>query len=248
MKLEWIRDPERRGAGKTAPGKAGICERAGGLSADFFGGKMEEKELLQAIGSMMDQRLEPIRRNIAGMQADISGVKGNIAGMQADISGVKGNISGMQADISGMKGNISGMQADIAGMQTDIAGMQADISGMQADISGVKGNISGIQADIPGLREGQTSLRQGQESLRQDTADLRQNQKLLQEDVTKIKVTLENEIGRKLSALFDGHQLDTEKIAQIGDTVDDIDAAMTAVEIVTKANTKEINKLKAKTG
>jgi hypothetical protein len=70
----------------------------------------------------------------------------------------------------------------------------------------------------------------------------------IQQDITKIKVFLENDIDKKLSALFEGHQLNTEKLNDIGETVDDIDAAMTAVDIVTKANIKEINKLKTKIG
>ena len=70
----------------------------------------------------------------------------------------------------------------------------------------------------------------------------------VQQDITKIKIFLENDIDKKLSALFDGHALNTEKIEHISETVDDIDAAMTAVDIVTKANIKEINKLKTKIG
>ncbi|MGX8702031.1 hypothetical protein [Caproiciproducens sp.] len=70
----------------------------------------------------------------------------------------------------------------------------------------------------------------------------------IQQDITKIKVFLENDIDKKLSALFEGHQLNTEKLNDIGETVDDIDAAMIAVDIVTKANIKEINKLKTKIG
>jgi DNA polymerase III sliding clamp (beta) subunit (PCNA family) len=42
----------------------------------------------------------------------------------------------------------------------------------------------------------------------------------IQQEITKINVTLENDIGQKLSALFDGHQLDTEKIDPISETVD----------------------------
>ncbi len=118
---------------------------------------MESQELLQAIGKMMDQKLEPIQR---------------------------------------------------------------DISGLKEDVSGLKQDVSGLKEDVSGLKEGQL----------------------------KINIKLENDIHQKLSALFDGHKLNTEKIDHISETVDDIDATMTAVNIVTRANVKEINKLKAKIG
>jgi hypothetical protein len=79
------------------------------------------------------------------------------------------------------------------------------------------------------------------EPIQKDICDLNAGQ-------LKVNIFLENDIDKKLSALFDGHALSTEKIEHISETVDDIDAAMTAVDIVTKANIKEINKLKTKIG
>lgn len=70
----------------------------------------------------------------------------------------------------------------------------------------------------------------------------------LQAGQLKIQILLENEIDRKLSALFEGHQLDSQKIDHINETVDDIDASLTAVDVVTHANTKEINRLKSRLG
>lgn len=79
------------------------------------------------------------------------------------------------------------------------------------------------------------------EPIKQDISKLKDGQ-------LKINITIENDIGKKLSALFDGHQLNTQKIDHISETVDDIDASITAVDIVTRANIKEINKIKSKIG
>ena len=102
-----------------------------------------------------------------------------------------------------------------------------------------------MQQETAGLTAGQDALKQAQ--IMTDIK-MEKGQKSLQQQVTKINVTLENDIDKKLSALFDGHQLNTEKLNHISKTVDDIDATTTAVDIVTKANTDEINKLKAKIG
>ena len=102
-----------------------------------------------------------------------------------------------------------------------------------------------MQQETAGLTAGQDALKQAQVMT---DIKMEKGQKSLQQQVTKINVTLENDIDKKLSALFDGHQLNTEKLNHISKTVDDIDATTTAVDIVTKANTDEINKLKAKIG
>lgn len=64
----------------------------------------------------------------------------------------------------------------------------------------------------------------------------------------KINITMENDIGKKISALFDAHQLDREKIDHITETVDAINNSYAATDIVTRVNTAEINKLKTKIG
>lgn len=64
-------------------------------------------------------------------------------------------------------------------------------------------------------------------------------------DRTKnIELTLENDISKKLSSLYEGHMLNTEKLEHISDTVDDIESSVVALDIMNKVNTDEIIKLK----
>ena len=64
-------------------------------------------------------------------------------------------------------------------------------------------------------------------------------------DRTKnIELTLENDISKKLSALHEGHMLNTEKLEHISNTVDDIESSVVALDIMNKVNTDEIIKLK----
>lgn len=101
---------------------------------------------------------------------------------------------------------------------------------------------------LESLEKGQDALQQGQTALQQGQTALQQGQAALQQDVTKIKITLENEIDRKLSVLFEGHQLESEKAGTVEEKVDDIESSLWALEVVTRNNIKEINKLKAKIG
>lgn len=64
-------------------------------------------------------------------------------------------------------------------------------------------------------------------------------------DRTKnIELTLENDISKKLSALHEGHMLDTERLKHIFDTVDNIESSVVALDVMNKVNTDEIIKLK----
>ena len=67
------------------------------------------------------------------------------------------------------------MKADIVNMKTDITNMKADITNMKTDITNMKADITNMKSDIVQLKG----------------------------SVKTIELKLENEIGRKISALFD---------------------------------------------
>ena len=88
---------------------------------------------------------------------------------------IQGSIAGFQNDMSDVKNDIADMRTDIANMKTDIANMKTDITNMKADITNMKADITNMKSDIVQLKG----------------------------SVKTIELKLENEIDRKISALFD---------------------------------------------
>ena len=88
---------------------------------------------------------------------------------------IQGSIAGFQNDMSDVKNDIADMRTDIANMKTDITNMKTDITNMKADITNMKADITNMKSDIVQLKG----------------------------SVKTIELKLENEIDRKISALFD---------------------------------------------
>lgn len=88
---------------------------------------------------------------------------------------IQGSIAGFQNDMSDVKNDIADMRTDIANMKTDITNMKADITNMKTDITNMKSDITNMKSDIVQLKG----------------------------SVKTIELKLENEIDRKISALFD---------------------------------------------
>ena len=88
---------------------------------------------------------------------------------------IQGSIAGFQNDMSDVKNDIADMKTDIANMKTDIKNMKADITNMKTDITNMKADITNMKSDIVQLKG----------------------------SVKTIELNLENEIDRKISALFD---------------------------------------------
>ncbi|WP_347045560.1 hypothetical protein [Blautia wexlerae] len=88
---------------------------------------------------------------------------------------IQGSIAGFQNDMSDVKNDIADMRTDIANMKTDITNMKTDIANMKTDITNMKTDITNMKSDIVQLKG----------------------------SVKTIELKLENEIDRKISALFD---------------------------------------------
>lgn len=88
---------------------------------------------------------------------------------------IQGSIAGFQNDMSDVKNDIADMKTDIANMKTDITNMKEDITNMKTDITNMKADITNMKSDIVQLKG----------------------------SVKTIELKLENEIDRKISALFD---------------------------------------------
>lgn len=83
----------------------------------------------------------------------------------------------IQGSIAGFQNDMSDVKNDIADMRTDIANMKTDITNMKTDIANMKTDITNMKSDIVQLKG----------------------------SVKTIELKLENEIDRKISALFDAH-------------------------------------------
>ena len=88
---------------------------------------------------------------------------------------IQGSIAGFQNDMSDVKNDIADMKTDITNMKTDITNMKTDITNMKTDITNMKADITNMKSDIVQLKG----------------------------SVKTIELKLENEIDRKISALFD---------------------------------------------
>ena len=114
----------------------------------------------------------------------------------------------IQGSIAGFQNDMSDVKNDIADMRTDIANMKTDITNMKADITNMKTDITNMKSDIVQLKG----------------------------SVKTIELKLENEIDRKISALFDAHMDELryrkenketrEKVIELDMRVDNLEKAI----------------------
>ncbi len=98
-------------------------------------------EDLQAIGSLIQNSIQPLRD-------DIQDIKGDMQSMKTDMQGMKADIQNMKTDIQNMKTDIQNMKTDIQNMKTDIQNMKTDIQSLDERLQKLENRVTHIELTL----------------------------------------------------------------------------------------------------
>lgn len=62
-----------------------------------------DNELLQAIEKLLDNKLDPVKTDLADLKTDVTGLKETVGGLETDMSGLKESVGGLKTDVTGIK-------------------------------------------------------------------------------------------------------------------------------------------------
>ncbi len=119
---------------------------------------MENKELLAAIGKMMDDKLEnaldPIKQDMSEMKQDIVSIRQDISGVEKRVAGIEQDITGVKQDIIGVKQDITGIKQEMTGMKEQIQAIDQRTTKIEIHLENTVGKTMQL------LLEGQQGMNQ----------------------------------------------------------------------------------------
>lgn len=132
---------------------------------------MVDEQLLGAIGSLIDQKLEPIHKEIKEMKE-----------MKAEISEVKGDVEALKEDISGLKEDITILREDVERIKDDVICMKYDMPELKEDIRVINNRIirveivleSDINRQVNVLADGHMSNTRKMDQISDDVAYMKE--------------------------------------------------------------------------
>ena len=147
--------------------------------------------MLEAISQMMESKLEqaiePIRTDLAGVKSDLAVVKSDLDGVKSDLVGVKSGLEEVKSDLDGVKTDLAGVKSDLDGVKSDLDGVKTDLAGVKSDLEEVKHRVTTIE--VTQENDVKTQLRllgEGQQGMNEKFKKLDQ----VAEDVEDIKGTV----------------------------------------------------------
>ncbi|QGU95848.1 hypothetical protein GOM49_12740 [Clostridium bovifaecis] len=104
-----------------------------------------DKEILKALGDLLDDKLDPIRKDISNMKEDISNMKEDISNMKEDISNMKEDIKLIKTQqeehgriLRALEDKAEVNKAEHDKLSNDIAHLSEKVEGMRKDLATVE--------------------------------------------------------------------------------------------------------------
>ena len=99
---------------------------------------MLDRNDLQLLGNLLDEKLVPIRADIAELKSDVSTLKSDVSTLKSDVSTLKSDVSVLKSDVSVLKSDVSVLKSDISELKVRVGVLEKDVSGLKQDVAGLR--------------------------------------------------------------------------------------------------------------
>jgi len=65
-----------------------------------------DKDLLQTLSNLFDDKLKPIHNDIKNLQGDVKNLQGDVKNLHGDVKNLQGDVKNLQGDIVSIRGNL----------------------------------------------------------------------------------------------------------------------------------------------
>ncbi len=106
---------------------------------------MSSQELLSALSEMLDQKLQPIKADIAELKAEMREVKTDIAELKAEMQEVKTDVAELKAEMWEVKTDVAELKAEMREVKTDIAELKTEMQTAKRNIAELKASVELVE-------------------------------------------------------------------------------------------------------
>ncbi|MGX9730780.1 hypothetical protein ACWYXO_09135 [Janthinobacterium aestuarii] len=99
------------------------------------GEKCEEHRVKSMEDCTMDEQVNTLGKDMAGVKLDVADLKVDVAGIKVDVAGLKTDVAGLKVDVADLK-------TDVAGLKTDVTVLTTDVSSLKLDLAVVRSNYA----------------------------------------------------------------------------------------------------------
>ncbi|MCC7703080.1 hypothetical protein IGS59_12555 [Janthinobacterium sp. GW460P] len=106
------------------------------------GEKSEEHAVTSTEDCAMDEQVNTLAKDMAGVKLDVADLKADVTGLKADVADLKVDVTGLKTDVADLKVDVAGLKTDVAGLKGDVGVLKTDVGGLKLDLAVVRSNYA----------------------------------------------------------------------------------------------------------
>ncbi|WP_150130848.1 hypothetical protein [Janthinobacterium sp. LM6] len=116
------------------------------------GEKSEEHAVTSTEDCAMDEQVNTLGKDMAGVKLDVADLKVDVAGIKVDVAGLKTDVADLKTDVAGLKVDVADLKTDVAGLKVDVTDLKVDVAGLKTDVTVLKTDVSSLKLDLAVVR------------------------------------------------------------------------------------------------
>ena len=85
---------------------------------------MTDQELLQAIGQVVEAKMEPIRQDIHELKADVQGLKADVETLKTDVQGLRVDVETLKTDVQELKVGYTSLDKQVSTLKDPVTNVR----------------------------------------------------------------------------------------------------------------------------
>ncbi len=85
---------------------------------------MTNQELLQAIGQVVEAKMEPIRQDIHELKADVQGLKADVETLKTDVQGLRVDVETLKTDVQELKVGYTSLDKQVSTLKDQVTNVR----------------------------------------------------------------------------------------------------------------------------
>ena len=85
---------------------------------------MTDQELLQAIGQVVEAKMEPIRQDIHELKADVQGLKADVETLKTDVQGLRVDVETLKTDVQELKVGYTSLDKQVSTLKEQVTNVR----------------------------------------------------------------------------------------------------------------------------
>ena len=162
---------------------------------------MAEKELLNAISEMMDEKLSGIKEDVRELKEDVGILKEEVSELKEDVGILKEEVSELKEDVGILKEEVSELKEDFEILKEDVEILKEDVGILKGEVCELKGDVSALKEDNVNIWKELSGMKGQLTDLQSVQVETNAKLDLMEAEVRGMRTHLENVTDLKIKLI-----------------------------------------------